>query len=236
MKMKCVSYTINYDISNIIVNILELSSTHIVTNVTMHIPYSNIYPKHRKFRPPIDLLNWGKFRTTFWRNHLPFLEREPCKGVMRKACRVADIHRNVTHYRSTFCISEISDPNPSQQFLITSPPDRLTFVTIPLFRCVSNSNDVLRHVIAFLQRNGGVRGFNTLHSLEVFHLSKARRKRESKNAKQRRNTKQNCFSHSSASPRNNKQCFAKRCFANQTNICLADFAPRSDLFQDNEHG
>ena len=65
---------------------------------------------------------------------------------------------------------------------------------------------------------------------------KARRKRESKNAKQMRNKKQNCFSHSSASPRNDKQCSAKQCFANQTNRCLADFASRSDLFLDNEHG
>ena len=48
-----------------------------------------------------------------------------------------------------------------------------------------------------------------------------------------RNTKQNCFSHSSASPRNNKQCSAKLCFANQTNRCLTDFAYRSDLFLDN---
>ena len=69
-----------------------------------------------------------------------------------------------------------------------------------------------------------------------YELSKARRKRESKNAKQMRNTKQNCFSDSSASPRNNKQCSAKQCFANQTNRCLADFASRSDLFLDNEHG
>ena len=51
-----------------------------------------------------------------------------------------------------------------------------------------------------------------------------------------RNTKQNCFWHSYASPRNNKQCSAKQCFANQTNMCLADFASRSDLFLDNEHG
>ena len=65
---------------------------------------------------------------------------------------------------------------------------------------------------------------------------KGRHKRESKNAKQMRNTKQNCFSHSSAAPRNNKQCSAKQCFANQTNRCLADFASRSDLFLDNEHG
>ena len=48
-----------------------------------------------------------------------------------------------------------------------------------------------------------------------------------------RNTKQNCFSHSSASPRNDKQCSAKQCFANQTNRCLAGFASRSDLFRDN---
>ena len=47
------------------------------------------------------------------------------------------------------------------------------------------------------------------------------------------NTKQNCFSHSSASPRNDKQCSAKQCFANQTNRCLAGFASRSDLFRDN---
>ena len=65
---------------------------------------------------------------------------------------------------------------------------------------------------------------------------KGRHRRESKNAKQMRNTKQNCFWHSSASPRNNKQCSAKQCFANQTNMCLADFASRSDLFLDNEHG
>ena len=63
--------------------------------------------------------------------------------------------------------------------------------------------------------------------------SKGRHKRESKNAKQMRNTKQNCFSHSSASPRNDKQCSAKHCFANQTNRCLAGFAYRSDLFRDN---
>ena len=62
---------------------------------------------------------------------------------------------------------------------------------------------------------------------------KGRHKRESKNAKQMRNTKQNCFSHSSASPRNDKQCSAKQCFANQTNRCLAGFASRSDLFRDN---
>ena len=48
-----------------------------------------------------------------------------------------------------------------------------------------------------------------------------------------RNTKQNCFSHSSASPRNDKQCSAKQCFANQTNRSLAGFASRSDLFRDN---
>ena len=62
---------------------------------------------------------------------------------------------------------------------------------------------------------------------------KGRHKRESKNAKQMRNTKQNCFSHSSASTRNDKQCSAKQCFANQTNRCLAGFASRSDLFRDN---
>ena len=63
-------------------------------------------------------------------------------------------------------------------------------------------------------------------------VAKGRHKRESKNAKQIRNMKQNCFSHSSASPRNDKQCSAKQCFANQTNRCLADFASRSDLFRD----
>ena len=62
---------------------------------------------------------------------------------------------------------------------------------------------------------------------------KGRSKRESKTAKQMRNTKQNCYSHSSASPRNDKQCSAKQCFANQTNRCLAGFASRSDLFRDN---
>ena len=64
-------------------------------------------------------------------------------------------------------------------------------------------------------------------------IPKGRHKRESKNAKQMRNTKQNCFSHSSASPRNDKQCSAKQCFANQTNRCLAGFASRSILFRDN---
>ena len=64
-------------------------------------------------------------------------------------------------------------------------------------------------------------------------LHQTGRKRESKNAKQMRNTKQNCFSHSSASPRNDKQCSAKQCFANQTNRCLVGFASRSDLFLDN---
>ena len=63
--------------------------------------------------------------------------------------------------------------------------------------------------------------------------AKGRHKRESKNAKQMRNTKQNCFSHSSVSPRNDKQCSAKQCFANQTNRCLAGFPSRSDLFRDN---
>ena len=64
-------------------------------------------------------------------------------------------------------------------------------------------------------------------------IFKGRHKRESKNAKQMRNTKQNCFSHRSASPRNDKQCSAKQCFAYQTNRCLAGFASRSDLFRDN---
>ena len=64
-------------------------------------------------------------------------------------------------------------------------------------------------------------------------MCKGRHRRESKNAKQMRNTKQNCFSHSSASPRNDKQCSAKQCFANQTNRCRAGFASRSDLFRDN---
>ena len=64
-------------------------------------------------------------------------------------------------------------------------------------------------------------------------ITKGRHKRESKNAKQMRNTKQNCFTHSSASPRNEKHCSAKLCFANQTNRCLAGFASRSDLFRDN---
>ena len=67
----------------------------------------------------------------------------------------------------------------------------------------------------------------------LIFIHKGRHKRESKNAKQMRNTKQNCFSHSSASPRNDKQCSAKQCFANQTNRCLAGFASRSDLFRDN---
>ena len=70
-------------------------------------------------------------------------------------------------------------------------------------------------------------------SLQRHVITKGRHKRESKNAKQMLNTKQNCFSHSSASPRNDKQCSAKQCFANQTNRCLAGFASRSDLFRDN---
>ena len=64
-------------------------------------------------------------------------------------------------------------------------------------------------------------------------IVKTRRKRESKNAKQMLNTKQNCFSHSSASPRNDKQCSAKQSFANQTTRSLVGFASRSDLFRDN---
>ena len=72
----------------------------------------------------------------------------------------------------------------------------------------------------------------TLQKQENF-INKGRHKRESKNAKQMRNTKQNCLSHSSASPRNDKQCSAKQCFVNQTNRCLAGFASRSDLFRDN---
>ena len=67
----------------------------------------------------------------------------------------------------------------------------------------------------------------------MLYLAKGRHKRESKNAKQMRNTKQNCFSHSSVSPRNDKQCSAKQCFANQTNRSLAGFVSRSDLFRDN---
>ena len=59
---------------------------------------------------------------------------------------------------------------------------------------------------------------------------------ESKNAKQMRNTKQNCLSYSSATPRNDKQCSAKQCFANQTNRSLAGFEYRSDPFRDNAHG
>ena len=78
------------------------------------------------------------------------------------------------------------------------------------------------------------RSFCHLNSNQLWKAyCKGRHKRESKNAKQMRNTKQNCFSHSSASPRNDKQCSAKQCFANQTNRCLAGFASRSDLFRDN---
>ena len=51
-----------------------------------------------------------------------------------------------------------------------------------------------------------------------------------------RNTKRNCFSHSSASPQKDKQCFAKQCFANQTNRCPAGFASRSELFRYSAHG
>ena len=70
---------------------------------------------------------------------------------------------------------------------------------------------------------------NTKPSMPV----RAGAKRESKNAKQMQNTKQNCFSHSFASPRNDKQCSAKQCFANQTTRCPAGFVSRSDLFRDN---
>ena len=44
-----------------------------------------------------------------------------------------------------------------------------------------------------------------------------------------RNTKQNFFSHSFASPRNDKQRSAKQCFANQTTRCPTGFVSRSDL-------
>ena len=44
------------------------------------------------------------------------------------------------------------------------------------------------------------------------------------------NTKQNFFSHSFASPRNDKQCSAKQCFANQTNRSLRDAKPARRLF------
>ena len=90
-----------------------------------------------------------------------------------------------------------------------------------------------------LQNEGDTKDGNNQVELIVmqnkFSLTRAkgRHKRESKNAKQMRNTKQNCFSHSSASLRNDKQCSAKQCFANQTNRCLAGFASRSDLFRDN---
>ena len=66
--------------------------------------------------------------------------------------------------------------------------------------------------------------------------SKSQHKRISKNPKHMRNTKQICFSHSSTSPRNDKQFFAKPCFANQTNRCPADFASQSDLFWDTAQG
>ena len=72
-----------------------------------------------------------------------------------------------------------------------------------------------------------------LYLLTCKHKTRGRRKRESKNAKQMRNTKQNCFSHSFASPGNVKQCSAKQCFANQTTRCLAGFVSGSDLFRDN---
>ena len=74
-------------------------------------------------------------------------------------------------------------------------------------------------------------GYVVIEDMSV--ICKGRHKRESKNAKQMRNTKQKCFSHSSASPRNDKQCSAEQCFANQTNRRLASFASRSDLFRDN---
>ena len=37
-------------------------------------------------------------------------------------------------------------------------------------------------------------------------------------------------------PKNDKQCFAKQCFANQTNRYPACFASRSELFRDSAHG
>ena len=54
--------------------------------------------------------------------------------------------------------------------------------------------------------------------------------------KKKKKTLNKCFSHSSASPRNDKQCFAIQCFANQTNRYPACFASRSELFRDSAHG
>ena len=69
---------------------------------------------------------------------------------------------------------------------------------------------------------------------------KKNKKQKTKNinnkAKQMRNIKRNYFSHLSASPRNDKQSFAKQCFANETNRCPAGFASRSELFRDSAHG
>ena len=72
--------------------------------------------------------------------------------------------------------------------------------------------------------------------LNFGELSKAQRKRTLKNAKQMQNTKRSCFSHSSASPRNDKQRFDKHCFANQTNRCPAGFASRCELFRGGTYG
>ena len=66
--------------------------------------------------------------------------------------------------------------------------------------------------------------------------SKAKRKRTSKNAKQMRNKKRNCFFIFFCVTRNDKQCVAKQCFANQTNRCSAGFASRSELFRYSTHG
>ena len=69
-----------------------------------------------------------------------------------------------------------------------------------------------------------------LKKVSHFRNTKAQHKWTSKNAKHMRNTKRNCFSLLSASPRNDKQCFA-----NQTNRCPAGFATRSELFRDSAH-
>ena len=71
--------------------------------------------------------------------------------------------------------------------------------------------------------------FKRIYLFDIFYISLSPAQTGVKSAKQMRNTKRNCFSHSFASPRNDKQCFTKQCIANQTNRYPARFASRSGL-------
>ena len=69
------------------------------------------------------------------------------------------------------------------------------------------------------------RGYVKIYFLKS--MFEAQGKRTPRNAKQMQNTKRNCFSQLSESPQNDKQCFSKQCFANQTNIYPAGFTSLS---------